>query len=196
MKIHGVILIVVILPVMIACKQKKKESPEKENFFPVLSFIQSQVAHVDTSLYSIMKIVFRDSLRHDTTYVRREDFRAQAKDFLEVPDLSSREYANRFTQEKLYDETMNRVIWSYKANNPEKEEIQKEEVLITPNVATGDKVNSIIIIRVVSNREGFLQKNMLWRVDKSFQVVSTEQKTGQPEMSSITEVIWNEDKDE
>ena len=91
---------------------------------------------------------------------------------------------------------MNRVILSYKPKDPDKEEIQKEEVLITPNIATGDKVNSIIIDRLVSNRDGFLQKKMLWQVDKSFQVTTTTQKPGQPELTTTMKVTWNEKNDE
>ena len=45
--------------------QAKREI-NKEKFFPVLSFIQSQVADIDTSLYSIRKLVYVDSLRTDT----------------------------------------------------------------------------------------------------------------------------------
>ena len=72
---------------LFACKSKKEEV--KETFFPVLSFIKSQVAHVDTSLYPIIKLTFIDSTRTDTEYIKREDFRSLAKDFLELPDLTS-----------------------------------------------------------------------------------------------------------
>lgn len=196
MKNFSIGLAGMILLGTIACKQKEKGENKKEPFFPVLSFIQSQVAHIDTSLYSIIKIVYQDSLHRDTTYVKREEFRGLANDFLKIPDLSAGKNENRFTGEKLFDETMNRVIMSYKPKDPDKEEIQKEEVLITPNIATGDKVNSIIIDRVINNRDGFLQKKMLWRVDKSFQVVTTTEKPGQPQTTTILEVIWNEDNDE
>jgi HD superfamily phosphohydrolase len=181
---------VIILP---ACKQKKKETEKK--FISVLSLIEQQVAHVDTALYSIMKIVYTDSLHSDTTYIRREDFRSEAKEFLEIPDLSNRKVASRYKENASYDETLNRVVIMYTPENPDKEEIQKQEILITPNTATGDQVNNIIINRVVSNRNGFLQKNMLWQMDKSFQVVTTTQKPGEPEITTTLKVTWNEDND-
>lgn len=178
-----------------ACKQKKSNSGQnqKESFFPVLSFLKSQVAHVDTSLYPIKKIVFTDSIHSDTIFVPREQFRSLAKDFLDIPDLTDKKYKNRYTEEKLFDETLNRVIISYKPQNPDKEELQKQEVLIAPG-SSGDKVNSIIIDRVINNKDSFLQKSMLWQVDKSFQVTTTEQKPGQPEITTIMKITWEEDE--
>jgi len=173
-----------------ACKQKKIENNEK--FFPVLSFIRSQVVSVDTSLYSIKKIVYTDSLHSDTEYIKREAFRVLAKDFLDIPDIADKKSSSRFVEERSFDETLNRVILSYKPIDPDKEELQKQEVLITPDVATGDKVTSIIIEKVISDSNGFLQKNMLWQVDQSFLVTTTRQKPGQPETITTLKVTWNE----
>ncbi len=126
-----------------ACGSKKKEP--KEKFIPVLSFIQSQVANVDTSLYSIRKIVYVDSLRSDTTYIPREEFKKEAHDFLMMTDISLSEYADRYTETKNYDETINRVLITYIPVDPSKEDIQRQEVLIKHNEVSGDKISSIII---------------------------------------------------
>jgi hypothetical protein len=187
----------VVFLLVLACKQRKNaenNQDQKENFFPVLSFIKSQVAHIDTSLYPIKKIIFTDSTHSDTVFVPREEFRNLAKDFLEIPDLADKKYKDRYIEEKLFDETLNRVIISYKPQNPEKEELQKQEVLIAPD-PSGDKVNSIIIDRVISNKDSFLQKSMLWQVNKSFQVTTIAQKSGQPETTTTMKVTWGEDED-
>ena len=178
-----------------ACNQKKDDKGS-EAFFPVLSFIKSQVAHIDTSLYAIKKIVYIDSIHSDTTYIHRDLFRQLAKDFLDIPDLVEKKYKKRYREEKLFDETLNRVIITYKPENPDKEELQSQEVLIAPNLATGDRVTSIIIDRVISNRDSFLQKNMLWQVDQYFQVTTTMQKPGQSETITILKVAWNEKEEE
>ena len=179
---------------LFACNQKK--SPDKsESFFPVMSFLQSQVADIDTSLYPIKKIVFADSLHSDTIWVKREEFRGLAKDFLDIPDISDKKYKKLYTEEKMFDESLNRVILSYKPADPDKAEIQKEEILITPNAATGDKVSSIIIDWLVANKEGSMQKKMLWLVDQSFEVTTISQKPGEPETTSTLKVTWNETDD-
>ena len=191
------VLLLILAPaiISIACKDNKEQVEEK-NFISVLSLIEQQVAHVDTSLYAITKFVFADSLHVDTFYIRREEFRTVAKDFLEIPDLSVKKIANRYKEETRFDELLNRVIISYLPLNPEKEEIQKQELFVTPNIATGDKVNTILISRVINNRDGFLQKEMLWQMDKSFQVVTTTQKPGEPEVITTTKVTWNENDEQ
>src|SRR5215510_1697352 len=78
---------------------KSKDEQKKEAFFPILSFIKSQVAHVDTSLYQITRLTSVDST-WDTVYIKREDFRAYAQDFLELPDLADKEFANKYEESK------------------------------------------------------------------------------------------------
>jgi hypothetical protein len=184
---------VIFLLCFIACRQKKKD--KQEEFFPVISYIQSQVAHVDTSLYPIRKIVSVDSLRNDTIYMRREAFREAARDFLSLPDLSASKYADRYTEDKQFDETMNRVLIVYTPVKPEKEEIQRQEILIEPDPG-GDKVTNIIIHSIIHTRDSLVEKRLLWTVDKSFQVISTRQLPGQAETTSTFRVIWNEDDNE
>ena len=178
-----------------ACRQKKKE--EDKNYISVVSLIRKQVAHVDTSLYSIMKVEQTDSLHSDTSYIPREQFEAIAKDFLDIPDLSDRKVAKRYKEEPArYDELLNRVIITYLPLEPEKEEVKRQEILATPVPGADAKVNNIIIIREISNRDSFLQKKMLWRMDKSFQVVTSSQKPGKPEITTTTKVSWNEDPEQ
>lgn len=191
MKSYSVLLVGFIIAVS-ACRQKKQEEDKK--FISVLSLIKKQVAHVDTSLYSIMKVVYIDSLHSDTSYIPREEFEITAKDFLDIPDLSDQKVAKRYREEPArYDELLNRVIITYTPLNPIEEEIKSQELLVTPDPAAGDKVNNIIIIREISNRDSFLQRKMLWQMDKSFQVITTSQKPGKPEITITTKVSWNED---
>ncbi|HMK25504.1 MAG TPA: hypothetical protein VK483_05685 [Chitinophagaceae bacterium] len=187
-------LLLPFIMVLPACKSKKKE-PEKK-FISALSLIENQVAHVDTSLYPIIKIVQTDSLPPDTIYIPREEFRAAAKDFLSIPDLSDKKVAKSYKEETILDETINRFIITYTPEDPAKEEIQKQELLVTLNTGSGDKVNSIIIDRVISNRDSFMKQNLLWQMDRSFQVATTLQKPGKPEKTTTVKVIWNEDYDQ
>jgi hypothetical protein len=178
-----------------SCKTKEKE-PAK-NYISIVSLIKKQVAHVDTSLYPIMKILTKDSLQSDTVYIPREEFAAAAKDFLDIPDLSDPKVTKRYKEEQArYDDLLNRVVITYTPLSPDKEEVKKQEVLITPNAAAGDKVTNIIIVREINNRDSFLQKKMLWQMDKSFQVITTRQKPGIPEKTTVMKVSWNEEKSE
>jgi hypothetical protein len=174
----------------IACKQKEKSN--QEGFFPVLSFIQSQVADIDTSLYSIRKLVYIDSLRTDTIYIPREQFREAAKDFLSIPDISSSKYEDRYKEEKQFDETLNRVMLIYTPLKPEKEEIQRQEVLIKPD-PSGDKITNIIINQTIHTKDSSVEKRLLWKVNESFQVLNTKQLKGQPETSTTVKIVWGDE---
>jgi hypothetical protein len=190
MKTYSILLLSIILTIT-SCKGK--EEKETKNFISVLSLIEKQVAHIDTSLYAITKVVYTDSLHSDTTYIPREDFRSVAKEFLDIPDLSAKKVAKLYKEETRFDELLNRVIITYTPVNADEVEIKKQELQVTPNIATGDKVNNVIINRVINNRDGFLKKDMLWQMDKSFQIVTTSQQPGQPEIIITTKVTWNED---
>ena len=129
------VLLTLFVAVLYSCKQDKK--PAGKPFISVPSIIRAQVKQIDTSLFVIRKIVTVDSTS-DTSYVRREDFAAEAKDFLELPDLADPKIGKDFKQDSvIYEEMLNLVILTYR---PSKKEslIQKEEVLITPSLIEGD----------------------------------------------------------
>lgn len=178
---------------LLTCKNEEKP-PEKSGFISVRSLIEDQVAHVDTSLYSIIRVTTLDSNHYDTAYIPRERFRQEAKEFLAIPDLADPKVAARYREEPAqYDEQLNRVIITYKPIDIKNDEYKKQELLVTPASATGDKVNNVLISREISNRDSFLRQEMLWIMDRSFQVITTKQKKGSPEQTTVTRVIWNKD---
>jgi hypothetical protein len=179
-----------------SCKEKKKA--ESKGFVSVVSLVEKQVAHVDTSLYSIVQVISKDSLHADTNYIPREKFREIAREFLELPDLSDPEIAARFKEDKMYDTTYRRVILTYTPIDPKKEEIKKIELLVSQKVNEdgNNPVTNIIVDRIINNRDGFLEKKMLWRTDKSFLIVTSTQQPGQPEINTTNRVTWNEDNNQ
>ena len=174
---------------MLSCKNKKTdEEKENQKFFPALSFIKSQVAHVDTSVFRIIKIVQKDSIS-DTTYLKREEFREAAKDFLTIPDITSDELKDEYTETKLFVPDLEQVALNYMPKKPDKE-ISRQEVMIKPD-ANGDKVQSIFINRITDSKDGSIQKILFWEVDKQFKIVTLIQSPGKPEKKETVKVIWN-----
>jgi hypothetical protein len=194
-KIGSVTLLSLVLLLCVSCKQKKKAKPANEQFLPVLSFIKGQVAQVDTSLYSIRKVVYVDSTKSDTFYYKREQFRELASDFLNLPDISSAGYEDKYKEESQFDEALNRVILTYLPVKPENEAIQRIQVMIHPDTPE-DKITSIFIDYAINNKDSSVQKRMLWQVDKSFQVATIRQVVGQEETTSTYKVIWNDEEDD
>ncbi|MBI1343000.1 MAG: hypothetical protein GC171_08710 [Terrimonas sp.] len=179
-----IVSILLIAAVIAGCK------PEKQNdFFPVLSFIQSQVKHVDTSVYAIRKITKTDSL-YDTVYIKREEFRSEAADFLNIPDLTAGRYTKKYEERKNYEEDLNRASIAY---YPLKKgmEITREEVNIIPTPAGNDKIRSIYIETFRDVKDSIITKKLYWQVDESFKTVTIIQKENQPDKVFQKEVIWN-----
>jgi hypothetical protein len=168
-----------------ACKSKESK---KESFFPVLSFIKSQAAHIDTSLYQIVKLVSVDST-WDTTYIKREEFRSFANDFLSLPDLTEKQYADKYEESKFFDASLNRVIITYIPKD-KSQEIQREEVTIAPGQDGDDKVKNIIVNTLISAGDSSLTKKLLWTVDEGFQVTRITQKTGHEDAVYTFKVTW------
>lgn len=173
------------------CKSKEKKIAPGKKYFSAISYIKGQVAKVDTSVYSIMSIVFVDSARKDTTWIKREQFRDAAIDFLSIPDLAKPEYYERFKEETQYDETLGRAIMTYTPVNAKDEIIQREDIQIIPETPES-RISSIFINTVQSSRDSSVEKKLFWKVDESFQVTTIKQYPGQPEITSTYKVSWNE----
>jgi hypothetical protein len=185
----SVLLFTALSLVLFSCTSKKKEA-EKSSFFPVISFIKSQIAHVDTSLFAITRINYIDSLHSDTTFFKREEFRTLAKEFTELPDLTESKYQKLYKEDTLVDESLNSITFTYLPIHSEKEYIQRQEVHITLN---GSEVRNIFIDVQKDTKDSSIQKKMLWHVDHSFRIVTTIQKPGKPETTSNMKVIWNDE---
>lgn len=183
------LLPVILLAMLVACKDKDESSGSTEGFFPVQSFIKSQVAHVDTSLYSIQKITKTDSL-YDTAYIKREDFKAAAHDFLSLPDIASKGFRKSYTESRFFDQDLQKVVITYLPTGKDME-IQREEVIIAPDAGKGDQVESIYIDRYLSNSDSTVQQKMMWHVNKNFQITTITQKKNAPEKIKQEEVNWS-----
>jgi len=176
---------------VVGCKGKEKV--EDKHFISVVSLIKKQVEQIDTSLFSIIKVVIHDSTHIDTSYIPRENFAAVASDFLSIPDLSERKVAKRYMEEPArYDDMLKKVIFTYLPVDPDKEEIKRQELLVTPIPGEESKVSNIYVVREISNRDSFFQQQMLWLMDRSFQITARSQKPGKPEVVTTTKVYWNE----
>ncbi len=186
---YAVVFFFIVLMILYSCKHKKKN-----DFFPVISYIRSQIKNVDTSLlYSIMKIVTVDSTS-DTTYVKREEFGNLAHDFSETPDLTEYSIGKNYKEDKLYDQSLNRVILTY---TPLKKnaEVLRQEVVIIPGSTGDDKVKDFIIDRIQNKKDSTIHKRLLWQVDESFQVVDIIEKDSIAVSTKTTKVIWNKQEE-
>jgi hypothetical protein len=183
------LLLLTSVLLLVAC-----QSTNQKKYVSIPSLIEAQVEKVDSSLYSITKYIYNglDTIPTDTFYIRREEFRQEANEFLEILDLSLAKHANRFKEESRYDDLLKKVILTYTPLKPAQEDWQKEEIMIKPDLATGDKVTTILASKIRNNRNGLLELNLLWVMDERFQVIKTTQLPGEKPVVTTYKVIWNE----
>lgn len=186
-KLFTTLSLITVLSVL-SCKNEDEKS-ETEEYFPALSFLKSQVTQVDSSLFQIIKIVKTDSTA-DTTYLKREEFKENATAFTTIPDISSEKLKENYTETRLFDEALERVLLSYTPKNKD-QEILRQDITILPSEA-GDQVKTIFIDQFINKGDSMIQKKMLWQTNKRFQIVTSISKPGQPETVTTEEVIWND----
>ena len=177
---------------LLACKAKTKHDDKKVSYFPVVSYLRGQAADIDTSLYRIIKIETYDSTT-DTSYIKREEFRNYAKDFLDLPDISSKKWKDDYEESQIYDEDLKSIILSYTTNDSTKE-VQKEDVMVEPQPDEhgNSQVRTIIIDKWSTTEDSTVHENMVWQTNKRFLIVKKIQKNNQPEKIRKLEVIWND----
>ena len=180
--------------VYISCKQKKND------VFPALNFIRAQIANVDTSVYSIVKLVPITDSTYDTTYVKREEFKQLAKDFLETPDIS-KTLGGKYTEERMMNNDLGLAVFIATPKDADLE-VRRQEVRIEPDPpndkitdSPNGKIKSIYIEKVKNDKDSSVTKRMTWYADRKFQIVTITQKSNNEEKTSVMEVVWNQENE-
>jgi len=180
------LVLIVLLSVIVfysGCKQ------EKNDVFPALAFIKGQIANVDTSVYRIIQLVPVTDSTYDTIYVKREDFKKLAKDFIETPDISKK-FGGKYTEQRMMNNDLGLVVF-IATSRDENLEVRRQEVRIVPD-PPNDKVRSIYIERFKTDKDSLVMKRMTWYTDQKFQIITITQKKNGEEKTSVMEVVWND----
>jgi hypothetical protein len=173
-----------------SCKNKDKEETAEAGFFPALSYIKGQVAHVDSSVFSIIKIIKRGDVS-DTIYLKREEFKVAAYDFLSLPDITSGKLRKRYEETKLYDESLQKVSFTYLPKEKD-QEIQQQVVIVKPDAQNNGRIETIFIDWLLNKEDSTVQKKLTWQANKYFRVITIVQKEGSPEKIETVEVKWDD----
>jgi hypothetical protein len=177
-----------------SCKHPKKNTHADTEgaFFPVISFLKGQVKDIDTSLYRIIKIETVNN-KIDTEYIKREDFKNYAREFTDLPDITSDNLKGDYQEAKTYDDALKSYILTYTTNSKDRE-IVKEDVMINPQPDDmgNSEVKSILIDKWSTHGDSTVHKNLLWQTNKRFLVVTQTEYSNKPEKVQKLEVVWND----
>src|SRR6476620_103984 len=165
--------------VLVSCKNKaeKKKDIPMADFFPVKDYINGQVARLDTSSYSFHKIETVDGVS-DTTTIRNNEVKQYAKDFIELPDISSKEIKDDYEINHLYDEELEAFAFTF--TTKEDHPIKSEHVVVEPmpNAEGKNEIKSIFVDMWQTNADAAVRKNLFWEANKSFQITTTTEPKG------------------
>ena len=187
MKNYYIIVIAILTCFILESCNGKKET-QSEGSISAISIFKGQINHIDTSLYQIVKYEIQEG-KTDTTFLKREDFRAQVTDFLSLPDISKNNYAENYIEERMLDESQNSLSITSTAKN-ENLEIQKQIIIVPIDETSTGKVQSIYIDRWIQGKDSAIEQKLFWQIDKYFQVGKIIYAGNQPEKIKTIKVAW------
>jgi hypothetical protein len=184
------LVFILLIPLLIgACKNKKRHADDAQ-FFPVLTYLKGQVAKMDSSMATIIMIEREGANPPDTTYLKREEFKNYAKEFLQLPDISSEKLRDDYTVTQMYDDLLNAFVFTYTTTEKE-EEIKKQDVILEPGEGGNSEIKTINIDKWAQKGGATEHKNMLWEADRRFLIITKIQTKEAPEKIKTLEVKWN-----
>jgi hypothetical protein len=173
---------------ILSCKSKKEKKPEvpATNFFPVKDYINGQIAKLDTSGYTFLKIEIIDG-KSDTTPIKNSEVKQYAKDFIDLPDISAKDIKDDYEIAHLYDEELEAFAFTF--TTKEDHPVRSEHVVVEPmpNADGKNDIKSIFVDYWQPGGNSSVRKNLFWEANKSFQITTI------PDSGSTKRVriVWN-----
>jgi hypothetical protein len=180
---------VLLLTIFIGCKNKKKEEVDNSNYWPIRSYLQGQVKMLDSTMFSITKIVTENGVS-DSMPLPRDSVRGLAKEFLNIPDLRSEE-GKSYTEVNDYDTTTTMGSWTYSS---EKSEVPKMQVFFVKSASNfNDLITTIYIEKEIAKGDSLVLKRLLWDVvEHYFQERTIVSKKNSPDKIRDVRVTWQD----
>lgn len=169
-----------------SCKNKKSDSTKA--YFSVVDYLSAEVKKTDTLPLHFTKIISVDSTS-DTIAITKKEFHQYANEFLDIPDISSPDKVDDYTETNDFDEILNNVLLIYTAKKPE-DEVRNETIMMQPDDQGNTDVKTVLATTIHTDEDSTVEKNMTWHIDKRFQIVTKVSKPNQPEKISTVIVNW------
>jgi len=170
----------------ISCKGKK-DIPDKPEI-SAISIIKGQVNHLDTSFYQLMKFETKQG-KTDTSYIKREEIRELAADFLSLPDITQKVFDEKYTEDHLIDDGQNSLSIISTTKNDDLE-LRKQIIIVPLNELATGKVKSIYFDQHIEKDNMSIDKKLFWQIDEYFQVATIIQTKNLPEQIRTVKVTW------
>lgn len=170
---------------LLACNNEpEKESPA---YFPVVSFINDQMHHVDSLQLPVQKLTTVNN-QTDTALIDIVEFKRLALDFTR-PDINDPALNKDYTENSFADQTINSVTLTYSAKKKELP-LQRLDVILHPDPVLDDRVQSIYMEKGEQVKDTTISKKLYWKANQNFQIITIRQ-SGPVMVSRVIKVVWN-----
>lgn len=156
-------------------------------YFPVMDFLKSEIAAVDSLPVGIMK--YRSTASsNDSGYIQHEEFDRLAAEFI-PEELNDQAFKKEFKETSFIDRSTGGATFFYSTTN---NDINLKRVdVVTGKTDTYDKVKSIYLEKKFANDDSSVTKKLFWKPGRNFQVITVvTKKTGDPK-TGIIKVVWD-----
>lgn len=164
-----------------------KSATDTIKFFPVTSFLQTQLIAIDSLPVTIMYVVTENS-KSDTSWIKKNQRDSILKTFL-VEEIKQDNLTDFFKESTFKDETINAITLTYDAFGkiPDSIHIRHWDVYIDPDKG---KVKKIYIEKEFL-KEG-IQQHLIWQSDQ-FAKIITLKATEKNKLTVVKEekIVWD-----
>ncbi|MDR3717050.1 MAG: hypothetical protein P4L51_29920 [Puia sp.] len=182
----------------IACHQKNSTNDvragkggadsAKKAFFPVLDYLNGEIAYVDSTPIAISKYN-TEGTKTDSTFISPQEFHQLAQEFI-APELDSASFNREYEETSFMDETTKQLTLTYSTGNG-KLTVQRVDVLARQTDDGASKVSGIYLEKRENRHDTLVVKKMYWQPKKQFQVTTMAGPKGQDTRVRQLKVVWN-----
>jgi len=185
---NRLVFVIVMALLISACGGKKKVKKDTSNYFPIRSFLQSQVKQIDTTLNRITMIETANG-RSDTSIIDRGKATVMAREFIDIPDLKDPKVGQDYTESNVYDSVLGMVSITYLADDDDLE-ITRQEMHVVPTFSENDQPKSFYLEKYSSKGKETIEKKLIWEVNRYFQIRTIVHVKNEPDSVHDVQVFW------
>jgi len=185
---NRLIVVLTLAILMSACGGKKKPKKDTSNYFPIRSFLQSQVKQIDTTMNRITMIETANG-RSDTSIIERSKASGLAKEFTDIPDLKDPKVGQEYTESNVYDSVMGMVSITYMADDDDLE-VTRQEMHVVPTFSENDQPKTFYLEKYSSKGKETIEKKLIWEVNRYFQIRTIVHVKNEPDKVHDVQVFW------
>lgn len=156
-------------------------------FFPIGSFLKSEVRYVDSLPVGIKKYTSAGP-KLDSVYITPEEFHQLSGEFVNS-DLDEDRFQKNFTETSFFDQSSNNATFLYTARDPSTP-LKRVDVVTTPGDAY-DEIKSVYMEKNISSGDSTIIKKLMWKPKRHFQVITIISVNDQAPKNKTEKVVWD-----